>query len=85
MEERNENQITEQEATSVAEASVITEANEKQEKKKVKKIVYVSCNPATLAKNINHLQKDYVVKYVQPLDMFPNTANVECVVCLVRK
>lgn len=37
MEERNENQITEQEATSVAEASVITEANEKQEKKKVKK------------------------------------------------
>ena len=29
------------------------------QKKKIKKIVYVSCNPATLAKNINHLQKEY--------------------------
>lgn len=55
------------------------------QKKKVKKIVYVSCNPATLAKNINHLQKNYVVKYVQPLDMFPNTANVETVVLLSHK
>lgn len=55
------------------------------QRKKVKKIVYVSCNPATLAKNINHLQKDYVVKYVQPIDMFPNTSNVEAVTLLVRK
>jgi len=55
------------------------------QKKKVKKIIYVSCNPATLAKNINHLQKDYVVKYVQPIDMFPNTSNVEAVTLLVRK
>lgn len=55
------------------------------QKKKIKRIVYVSCNPATLAKNINHLQKNYIVKYVQPIDMFPNTANVECVVCLERR
>lgn len=55
------------------------------QKKKIKKIVYVSCNPATLAKNINHLQKNYNIKYVQPVDMFPNTANVECVVCLERR
>ena len=55
------------------------------QKKKVKKIVYVSCNPATLAKNLNHLQRDYVIKYVQPIDMFPNTAGVETVVLLVRK
>ena len=52
---------------------------------KIKRIVYVSCNPATLAKNINHLQKNYVVKYVQPIDMFPHTANVEAVCLLERK
>lgn len=55
------------------------------QKKKVKKIVYVSCNPATLAKNINHLQKDYVIRYVQPVDMFPHTAGVEAVVLLERR
>ncbi len=55
------------------------------QKKKIKKIVYVSCNPATLAKNINHLQKNYNIKYVQPLDMFPNTANVETIVLLTNK
>lgn len=55
------------------------------QKKKPKKIVYVSCNPSTLAKNINHLQKDYVVKYVQPVDMFPNTSGVESVCLLIRK
>lgn len=55
------------------------------QKSKIKKIVYVSCNPSTLAKNINHLQRDYRVSYVQPLDMFPQTANVEAVVLLERK
>ena len=54
-------------------------------KNKVKKIIYVSCNPATLAKNINHLQKEYIVRFIQPVDMFPQTANVECVVCLERR
>lgn len=48
----------------------------------VKKIVYVSCNPATLAKNCNHLQKKYHILNIQPFDMFPQTSNVECVVCL---
>lgn len=55
------------------------------QKSKIKKIIYVSCNPATLAKNINHLQRNYKVIYIQPVDMFPNTANVECVVCLERR
>lgn len=55
------------------------------QKSKIKKIIYVSCNPATLAKNINHLQRNYKVESIQPLDMFPNTANVECVVVLNRK
>ena len=51
----------------------------------VKKIIYVSCNPSTLAKNCNHLQKKYHILSIQPLDMFPQTANVECVVCLERR
>lgn len=51
----------------------------------VKKIIYVSCNPATLAKNCNHLQKKYHILSIQPLDMFPETANVECVVCLEKR
>ncbi len=55
------------------------------QKKKVNKIIYVSCNPSTLAKNLNHLQRDYIIKYVQPIDMFPNTAGVETVVLLFHK
>lgn len=51
----------------------------------VKKIIYVSCNPATLAKNCNHLQKKYHILSIQPFDMFPQTSNVECVVCLERR
>ena len=51
----------------------------------IKKVVYVSCNIATLAKNINHLQKYYSVKYIQPIDMFPNTSHTESVTVLVRR
>ena len=55
------------------------------QKSQIKKIIYVSCNPSTLAKNINHLRNYYDIRYIQPLDMFPNTSNVECVVCLERR
>lgn len=51
----------------------------------IKKIIYVSCNVATLAKNINHLQKYYAVKYIQPIDMFPHTSHVETVCLLSSK
>lgn len=51
----------------------------------VKKIIYVSCNPSTLAKNCNHLQKKYHILSIQPLDMFPQTSNIECVVYLERR
>lgn len=51
----------------------------------IKKIIYVSCNPATLAKNCNHLNSKYHILQIQPLDMFPQTSNVECVVCLERR
>jgi tRNA (uracil-5-)-methyltransferase len=50
-----------------------------------KKLIYVSCNPSTLAKNLQTLSKKYDVKYIQPVDMFPQTAHVECCSLLVRK
>lgn len=54
-------------------------------KTKPRKIIYVSCNPATLAKNVNELLKYYDVKSVQPIDMFPHTSNVESITLLERK
>jgi 23S rRNA (uracil1939-C5)-methyltransferase len=52
---------------------------------KPKKLIYVSCNPSTLAKDIQALSKAYEVKYIQPVDMFPHTAHVECVSQLILK
>ena len=53
--------------------------------KRIKKIIYVSCNPETLARDVEYLSKFYEVKYVQPVDMFPMTAHVETVACLRLK
>ena len=50
-----------------------------------KRIVYVSCNPSTLAKDIQQLSKLYRVNYIQPVDMFPHTAHVECISQLILK
>lgn len=47
-------------------------------------VVYVSCNPSTLAKNLKDLEVKYRVDYIQPVDMFPQTSHVESVVRLVR-
>jgi 23S rRNA (uracil1939-C5)-methyltransferase len=49
------------------------------------RIVYVSCNPATQARDINLLDEKYKVTAIQPVDMFPHTHHVENVVCLERK
>ncbi len=49
------------------------------------KIVYVSCNPATQARDIALLSEGYTVGKVQPVDMFPHTAHVENVVQLIKK
>lgn len=51
----------------------------------VKKIIYVSCNPATLARDIAMLmQGGYTLTRVKPYDMFPNTMSVETLAVLVR-
>ena len=50
-----------------------------------KRIVYVSCNPATQARDLNMLDEKYKVTRVQPVDMFPHTQHVENVVQLVLK
>ncbi|MFJ7724987.1 23S rRNA (uracil(1939)-C(5))-methyltransferase RlmD [Neobacillus sp. NPDC097160] len=52
---------------------------------KPEKLIYVSCNPSTLAKDIQTLSSKYDVKYIQPVDMFPQTAHVECVSKLILK
>lgn len=50
-----------------------------------KRIVYVSCNPATQARDIAMLDVKYRVDAIQPVDMFPHTHHVENVVLLSRK
>ncbi len=50
-----------------------------------KKIVYVSCNPATQARDLALMTEHYEIKKIQPVDMFPQTAHVENVVMLLRK
>ncbi len=49
------------------------------------KIVYVSCNTATQARDLALLSEKYMIEKVQPVDMFPHTHHIECVVLLVLK
>jgi len=49
------------------------------------KIVYVSCNTATQARDIALLGEKYMVEKIQPVDMFPHTHHIECVVLLKLK
>ena len=50
-----------------------------------KRIVYVSCNPATQARDLERLTEDYQIVIIQPVYMFPHTPHVENVVLLTRK
>ena len=52
---------------------------------KPKKIVYISCNPATLIRDLAFFEKNYDIKTIVPVDMFPFTSNVECVSVLQLK
>ena len=51
------------------------------------KIIYMSCDPSTLARDLNLLlsQKNYKIKQIQPCDMFPQTKHIETLVCLQRQ
>ena len=50
-----------------------------------KRIVYVSCNPATQARDLALLDSDYLIEKIQPVDMFPHTHHVENVVLLAKR
>jgi len=49
-----------------------------------RKIIYVSCNPETLSRDLHTLTKQYSVNRIQPVDMFPLTEHIECI-CVLEK
>ena len=51
----------------------------------LKKLVYISCNPATMVRDVKMLEEKYDVKEIQPVDMFPYTSHVECCALLEIK
>lgn len=51
---------------------------------KPRRIVYISCNPATLSRDLKSLAKDYKIKEIQPFDMFPHTRHTETAAVLER-
>ena len=51
---------------------------------KAKRIIYVSCNPTTLGRDLKLFESHYKIENVQPVDMFPQTYHVECVVLMSR-
>ena len=53
--------------------------------KKVPQIIYISCDPETLARDLEYLKPYYEVNYIQPVDMFPMTAHVETICALSFK
>lgn len=50
----------------------------------IKNIIYVSCNPSTLAKDLNQLQEKYTIHKIQPFDLFSQTQHVETVVLMSK-
>lgn len=51
----------------------------------IEEIIYVSCNPTTLARDLKKLNEFYDIKKIQPVDMFPQTYHIETVIKLRRK
>ena len=50
------------------------------------RLIYVSCDPKSLARDLNHLvEASYVVRHIQPFDMFPQTTEVETLALFVRR
>lgn len=52
---------------------------------KSNRVIYISCNPATLIRDLAKFEENYEIKSIQPVDMFPFTSNVECVAVLQLK
>ena len=52
---------------------------------KPKKVIYISCNPATLVRDLAKFEEAFEIKTIQPIDMFPFTGHVECVSVLNLK
>lgn len=52
---------------------------------KPEKLVYISCNPATMVRDLAKLEEKYIIKEIQPVDMFPFTSHVECCALLCLK
>lgn len=52
---------------------------------KPNRFIYISCNPATLVRDLTKLEHIYEIKEIQPVDMFPFTSHVECVAVLQLK
>lgn len=50
-----------------------------------KKVIYISCNPATMVRDIAKLEEKYTIKSITPVDLFPFTKHVECVLVLSLK
>ena len=50
-----------------------------------KQIIYISCNPVTLARDYNTLKEKYIIKEITLFDMFPNTYHIESLMVLERK
>ncbi|MDF1824844.1 MAG: class I SAM-dependent RNA methyltransferase [Verrucomicrobiales bacterium] len=50
-----------------------------------KRVVYVSCNPATQIRDLEQMKDHYEITKIQPFDLFPQTRHLECVVTLERK
>ena len=50
-----------------------------------KRLVYISCNPATMVRDLAKLEDTYTITKIQPVDMFPYTKHVECVVAMTLR
>lgn len=54
-------------------------------KVKPRRVVYISCNPASLVRDLKMLEEEYEIKVIQPFDLFCFTSHVECVALLCRR
>ena len=59
-------------------------ASVKENQIRPRKIVYVSCNSATQARDLSLMKEEYMIQEIQPIDMFPQTHHIENIVLLEK-